>query len=109
MFLSSICKGNRSPDARVGFDERLSKVVWQIAGRMPKFWYLGLLKRTSLNRPRRCVEFASEFSQHSHFPCGRHELIFFRQDRAMPPCYFHPGISSRLSACKLVEMDGVTR
>ena len=33
-------------------------------------------------------------------------FIFCRQDRAMPPGYFHPGMSSRLGACKLVEMDG---
>jgi len=32
--------------------------------------------------------------------------IFCRQDRAMPPGYFHPGMSSRLGACKVVEMDG---
>jgi pimeloyl-ACP methyl ester carboxylesterase len=33
-------------------------------------------------------------------------FIFCRQDRAMPQEYFHPGMSSRLGACKLVEMDG---
>jgi hypothetical protein len=33
-------------------------------------------------------------------------FIYCRQDRAMPPGYFHPGMSSRLGACKLVEMDG---
>jgi pimeloyl-ACP methyl ester carboxylesterase len=33
-------------------------------------------------------------------------FIFCRQDRAMPPSYFHPGMSSRLGAYKLVEMDG---
>jgi len=32
--------------------------------------------------------------------------IYCRQDRAMPPGYFHPGMSSRLGACKVVEMDG---
>lgn len=33
-------------------------------------------------------------------------FIFCRQDRAMPPDYFHPGMSSRLGTCKLLEMDG---
>jgi len=33
-------------------------------------------------------------------------FIYCRQDRAMPPGYFHPGMSSRLGVCKLVEMDG---
>jgi len=33
-------------------------------------------------------------------------FIFCRQDQAMPPGYFHPGMSSRLGAHKLVEMDG---
>jgi pimeloyl-ACP methyl ester carboxylesterase len=33
-------------------------------------------------------------------------FIFCRQDRAMPPEYFHPGMSSRLGPHKLVEMDG---
>ena len=33
-------------------------------------------------------------------------FIFCRQDRAMPPGYFHPGMSSRLGTHKLVEMDG---
>jgi len=33
-------------------------------------------------------------------------FIFCRQDRAMPPGYFHPGMSSRLGPHKLVEMDG---
>jgi len=33
-------------------------------------------------------------------------FIYCRQDRAMPPGYFHPGMSSRLGACKLVEVDG---
>jgi pimeloyl-ACP methyl ester carboxylesterase len=33
-------------------------------------------------------------------------FIFCRQDRAMPPGYFHPGMSSRLGSHKLVEMDG---
>jgi len=32
--------------------------------------------------------------------------IYCRQDRAMPPGYFHPGMSSRLGPCKVVEMDG---
>jgi pimeloyl-ACP methyl ester carboxylesterase len=33
-------------------------------------------------------------------------FIHCRQDRAMPPGYFHPRASSRLGACKLLEMDG---
>ena len=33
-------------------------------------------------------------------------FIYCRQDRAMPPGFFHPGMSSRLGVCKLVEMDG---
>lgn len=33
-------------------------------------------------------------------------FIVCRQDRAMPPGYFHPGMSSRLRAHELVEMDG---
>jgi hypothetical protein len=33
-------------------------------------------------------------------------FIFCRQDKAMPPSYFHPGMSSRLGTCKLLEMDG---
>jgi pimeloyl-ACP methyl ester carboxylesterase len=33
-------------------------------------------------------------------------FIYCRQDRAMPPGYFHPRMSSRLVACKVVEMDG---
>lgn len=33
-------------------------------------------------------------------------FIFCRQDRAMPPGYFHPGMSSRLGEHKLLEMDG---
>jgi len=32
--------------------------------------------------------------------------IYCRQDRAMPPGYFHPGMSSRLGGCEVVEMDG---
>ena len=32
--------------------------------------------------------------------------IYCRQDRAMPPGYFHPGMSSRLGACKVAKMDG---
>ena len=35
-----------------------------------------------------------------------HSFIHCRQDKAMPPGYFHPGMSSRLGAYKLVEMDG---
>ena len=33
-------------------------------------------------------------------------FIYCRQDKAMPPGYFHPLMSSRLGACKLLEMDG---
>ena len=33
-------------------------------------------------------------------------FIYCRQDKAMPPGYFHPGMSSRLGAPKLLEMDG---
>jgi pimeloyl-ACP methyl ester carboxylesterase len=33
-------------------------------------------------------------------------LIHCRQDKAMPPGYFHPRMSSRLGAFKLLEMDG---
>jgi pimeloyl-ACP methyl ester carboxylesterase len=33
-------------------------------------------------------------------------FIFCRQDKAMPPGYFHPGMSTRLGTCKLLEMDG---
>jgi pimeloyl-ACP methyl ester carboxylesterase len=33
-------------------------------------------------------------------------FIYCRQDKAMPPGYFHPGMSSRLGAHKLLEMDG---
>ena len=33
-------------------------------------------------------------------------FIFCRQDKAMPPSYFHPGMSSRLGTCKFLEMDG---
>jgi hypothetical protein len=32
--------------------------------------------------------------------------VYCRQDRAMPSGDFHPGMSSRLGACKVVEMDG---
>jgi pimeloyl-ACP methyl ester carboxylesterase len=32
--------------------------------------------------------------------------VYCRHDRAMPPGYFHPGMSSRLGEFKLVEMDG---
>ena len=33
-------------------------------------------------------------------------FVFCRQDRAMPTGYFHPGMSSRLGAFKLLEMEG---
>ena len=33
-------------------------------------------------------------------------FIFCRQDKAMPPGYFHPGMSSRLGTFKLLEMEG---
>ena len=33
-------------------------------------------------------------------------LIFCRQDKALPQGHFHPGVSSRLGAFKLLEMDG---
>ena len=33
-------------------------------------------------------------------------FIHCRQDKALPPGYFHPRMSSRLGAFKLVEMDG---
>ena len=33
-------------------------------------------------------------------------FILCRQDKTMPPEYFHPGMSSRLGTCKLLEMDG---
>jgi len=33
-------------------------------------------------------------------------FIHCRQDKAMPPGYFHSGMSSRLGAFKLAEMDG---
>ena len=33
-------------------------------------------------------------------------LVYCRQDKAMPPGYFHPGMSSRLGSFKLVSMDG---
>ena len=33
-------------------------------------------------------------------------FIYCRHDRAMPSGYFHPGMSSRLGAFKLLEMDG---
>ena len=32
--------------------------------------------------------------------------IYCRQDKAMPPGYFHPKMSSRLRACRVLEMDG---
>lgn len=32
--------------------------------------------------------------------------IYCRQDKAMPPGYFNPGMSSLLRACNLLEMDG---
>jgi hypothetical protein len=36
----------------------------------------------------------------------RKSFIFCRQDQAMPPGYFHPGMSSRLGPRKLLQMDG---
>jgi hypothetical protein len=33
-------------------------------------------------------------------------FIYCRQDSALPPGYFHPRMSSRLGAFKLLEMDG---
>jgi hypothetical protein len=33
-------------------------------------------------------------------------FIYCHHDKAMPPGYFHPGMSSRLGAFKLLEMDG---
>ena len=33
-------------------------------------------------------------------------FLHCRQDKAMPPGYFHPGMSSRLGTCKLLVMDG---
>jgi hypothetical protein len=33
-------------------------------------------------------------------------FIYCRQDRALPPGYFHPQMSSRLGTFKLIEMDG---
>jgi pimeloyl-ACP methyl ester carboxylesterase len=33
-------------------------------------------------------------------------FIYCRQDEAMRPGYFHPGMSSRLGAFKLLELDG---
>jgi pimeloyl-ACP methyl ester carboxylesterase len=33
-------------------------------------------------------------------------FVFCRQDRAMPPGYFHPRMSSRLGTFKLLEMEG---
>lgn len=33
-------------------------------------------------------------------------FIFCQQDNAMPPGYFHPGMSSRLGTFKLLAMDG---
>jgi len=33
-------------------------------------------------------------------------FIYCRQDKALPPGYFHPGMSSRLGAFRLLEMDG---
>ena len=32
--------------------------------------------------------------------------IYCRHDRALPPGYFHPRMSSRLGEFKLLEMDG---
>ena len=33
-------------------------------------------------------------------------FIYCRQDKALPPGCFHPGMSSRLGEFKLLEMDG---
>jgi pimeloyl-ACP methyl ester carboxylesterase len=33
-------------------------------------------------------------------------FIYCRQDRALPPAYFHPRMSSRLGKFRLLEMDG---
>jgi len=33
-------------------------------------------------------------------------VIHCRHDRALPPGYFHPRMSSRLGAFRLIEMDG---
>jgi hypothetical protein len=33
-------------------------------------------------------------------------FIYCRDDKALPPGYFHPRMSSRLGAFKLLEMDG---
>ena len=33
-------------------------------------------------------------------------FIYCRQDKALPSDYFHPRMSSRLGALKLLEMDG---
>jgi hypothetical protein len=33
-------------------------------------------------------------------------FIYCRQDKALAPGYFHPRMSSRLEAFKLLEMDG---
>ena len=33
-------------------------------------------------------------------------FIYCRQDKALPPNYFHPRMSSRLGTFKLIEMDG---
>ena len=33
-------------------------------------------------------------------------FIYCRQDKALPPGYFHPRMSSRLGKFKLLEMDG---
>lgn len=33
-------------------------------------------------------------------------FIFCRQDKAMSPGYFHPGMSFRLGTCKLLQMEG---
>ena len=32
--------------------------------------------------------------------------IYFRQDKALPPGYFHPRMSARLGGARLLEMDG---
>jgi pimeloyl-ACP methyl ester carboxylesterase len=44
--------------------------------------------------------------QHFHSLTIPKSFIFCRHDKAMPPGYFHPRMSSRLGAFKLLEMDG---
>ena len=36
----------------------------------------------------------------------RKSFVYCRQDKALPPGYFHPRMSSRLGECKFLEMDG---